>query len=160
MTSVEAAAETARAPYRLSRPSTSVLLISTRRSDTDVLHAVLEGSDTQLTAVRCYREAVTALGRDVFAVIICDEHLSDGSWKDLLGQIAFLNEAPKLVVLASEPSPSLYAEALNLGAWELLARPIQEHEARRIVDVACQKIAGRRRPARETTAAAHVAAAG
>ena len=146
MTGIEATAETARAPYALSGRSASVLLISTGRSDAEVLRSVLDESTTQLTAVRCYREAVTALGRSVFAVIVCDERLPDGSWKDILGQIALLNDAPRLVVLASEPSESLYAEALNLGAWDLLLRPIKAEEARRVLEVGCEKFAGRRRP--------------
>jgi DNA-binding NtrC family response regulator len=114
---------------------------------------VLEESHTRCTLARSYREAVTALGRDSFALVLCDERLPDGCWKDVLGRIAVLTEAPRLVMMASEPSEALYGEALNLGAWELLVRPIRRDEALRIIDVGCEKFAGRRRAARAGAAA-------
>jgi DNA-binding NtrC family response regulator len=158
MTCIEAA-ETERALYPPAPQSVAVLLVSAGRSDTELLRSILEPSNARLTAVRTYREAVTALRRDAFALVICEERLSDGSWKDILGHLAPLTEAPRLVVIAPEFREALYAEVLNLGAWELLLRPLQADEARRVLEVGCEKLAGRRPPARATASAALVAAA-
>ena len=147
-------------PGPLTAQLTSVLLISTVREDADLLRPVLEELDIRLLAVRGYREAVSALARDTYAVILCEERLPDGSWKDVLGCIAYLTENPRLVVIASEPRESLYAEVLNLGGWELLVRPIRGEEARRLLDVACDKFAGRRRAARAGMHTAQTAVAG
>jgi DNA-binding NtrC family response regulator len=152
-------AETVRRSCPPPAQSSTVLLISTGRSDADLLRSALEESDIRLTSVRSYRDAVTALGRDAFTLIVCEEHLPDGCWKDVLGQIAGLTEPPRLVVMAPEFSESLYGEALNLGAWEVLLRPIQQDEARRILQVGCDKFAGRRRPAQATASLAQMAAA-
>jgi DNA-binding response OmpR family regulator len=146
MSCVEAISEVV-APRPPAPQRIPVLLISTDRSDASIVCSVLEASPVQVTVVRCYREAVTAMGRDSFALVLCDEHLPDGSWKDVLGRIAVFTEPPRLIVIASDPTESLYAEILNLGGWELLVRPIRVEEVLRIVDVGCGKFAGSRRPA-------------
>jgi DNA-binding NtrC family response regulator len=159
MTCIEAA-ERARALHPPAAQSVGVLLVSTGRSDAEMLRPILEESSARLTAVRSYRDAVTALRRDAFAVVICEERLPDGSWKDILGHIAPLNEAPRLIVIAPEFRESLYGEVLNLGAWELLLRPLKADEARRVLEVGCEKFAGRKRPAHATAPDGRVAAAG
>jgi DNA-binding NtrC family response regulator len=129
-----------------------VLLISNGRSDAEMFRSVLEESNTRLTVARCCHDAVSALVREAFAVIVCEERLPDGSWKDVLGHIAPFPEAPRLVVIAPELRESLYGEALSMGAWDLLLRPLQREETRRILQLGCEKFAGRRRPAKATAA--------
>jgi DNA-binding NtrC family response regulator len=137
----------------------SVLLVSTGRSDAEMFRTLLDQSNARLTAVRTYHEAFVALRKEAFAVVVCDERLPDGSWKDLLGLIAPLTEAPRMVVIAPEFREALYAEVFNLGAWELLLRPLKAEEVRRLLQVGCEKFAERRGPGRATLRTSRAAAA-
>jgi DNA-binding NtrC family response regulator len=81
-------------------------------------------------AVRSYRAALIALVKE--QVIVCDDVLPDGSWKDLLGHMAMCNDAPRLIVMASPDNRTLWAEAISLGAYDVLAKPLARSEVRHL----------------------------
>jgi ActR/RegA family two-component response regulator len=82
---------------------------------------------------RSYREALFLLVRNRFEHIFTELQFADGSWKDILGHTIELQERPRLTLLADGSADALlWAEALNLGAWDVLSRPIDEAELRRI----------------------------
>ncbi len=71
-----------------------------------------------------------------FPVVVCERDLSPGSWKDLLEQTVLLPDPPLLIVTSKFADERLWAEALNLGAYDVLAKPFNCHEACRVVDSA------------------------
>ena len=81
----------------------------------DVLR--LEGY-TILVASTC-GEALRALAKETVDVLFVDVNLPDGSGLDLLPG----PDAPAVIV-TGEPSLSLADEALSLGAWDCLAKPV------------------------------------
>jgi DNA-binding NtrC family response regulator len=87
----------------------------------DVLR--LEGYTT-LTASTC-DEALHALAREAVDVLFVDVNLPDGSGLDLLPG----PDAPTVIV-TGEPSLSLADEALSLGAWDCLAKPVDRFRVR------------------------------
>jgi DNA-binding NtrC family response regulator len=112
---------------------TGILIVSPERDDTNgILSALADDESLLVTAVRTYREALFALGREHVGVILCNGVLPDGNWKDLLGQIAMMNEAPRLVVMAPPDNPALWAEAISLGAHDVLAKPVAPTEIRHV----------------------------
>ena len=56
----------------------------------------------------------------------------------MLDHISLLPDPPLLIVTSRLADERLWAEALNLGAWDVLARPFDEDEVSRIVSVAGQ----------------------
>lgn len=68
--------------------------------------------------------------------MICERDLPDASWTDLLEQAAALPEPPYIIVTSRHADDRLWAEALNLGAYDVLAKPFDAGEVIRIVSLA------------------------
>jgi DNA-binding response OmpR family regulator len=63
-------------------------------------------------------------------------HLSPGSWIDMLDQIALLPDPPFLIVTSRLADERFWAEALNRGAYDVLAKPFDRTEVVRVVSLA------------------------
>jgi DNA-binding NtrC family response regulator len=61
-------------------------------------------------------------------IVICEQYLGDESWRDVLDGIARLRRPPFLVVTSHLADNHLWAEALNLGAYDVLTRPFYSEE--------------------------------
>lgn len=95
------------------------------------------------------------LRRSRVGVVISDSRLSDGHcWKDLLGEIQAMEGPPPLVVADRLADEHLWAEVLNLGAYDLLAKPFDAREVRHAVEAASRhfeneaRFAAGRKPAK------------
>lgn len=71
------------------------------------------------------------------SVVLCDEELSDGNWRDVLTRIEGLPVAPALVVASHLADEHLWVEVLNRGAYDLLLEPFRAEEVVRTVEGAC-----------------------
>ena len=110
------------------------------------------------------RAALAVLRECQFEVVVCEGDLQPGSWKDVLEQAVILPDPPPLIVTSRLADERLWAEALNLGAYDVLAKPFERVEAMRVLDAAWRAWDGtRRRSVRReryrTAAAASVAGA-
>ena len=77
-----------------------------------------------------------ALRERRFEVVLCERDLQPGSWKDVLEQAAILPDPPPLIVTSRLADERLWAEALNLGAYDVLAKPFDRTEATRVLGAA------------------------
>jgi DNA-binding NtrC family response regulator len=102
--------------------------VSDHEEDLDLLEQIFRETNWRLCRAKGYREAVMILCRDRMPVVICRRHLSDGNWKDILSQIADLPDAPRLIVASTEPVDYLWAEVINLGGYDILITPFDQHE--------------------------------
>jgi DNA-binding response OmpR family regulator len=68
------------------------------------------------------------LNRTRVSIVICESQLPDGNWKDVLRQVAPLPDRPRLIVVSRNADESLWAEVLEMGAFDLLATPFREAE--------------------------------
>lgn len=67
------------------------------------------------------------------AVVICDHDLGQGRWKRLLLDVRDLSRAPLVIVASRLADDRLWAEALNLGAYDVLSKPFDSAEALRVI---------------------------
>ncbi|HLJ14958.1 MAG TPA: response regulator [Bryobacteraceae bacterium] len=79
------------------------------------------------------REARNILRRTNVSVVLCDQNLPDGSWKQMLREIAGLKNAPILIVASTLADEALWAEVLNLGGYDLLSKPFRADEVLRTI---------------------------
>jgi DNA-binding response OmpR family regulator len=79
---------------------------------------------------------LAALRKRQFEVVVCERDLSPGSWKDVLDQVTILPDPPSLIVTSRLADERLWAEALNLGACDVLAKPFDSNEALRVIGAA------------------------
>ena len=79
---------------------------------------------------------LTALRDRPVPVVLCDRDVLPEAWKELLAEFAHLPEPPSLIVTSRLADDYLWAEALNLGAYDVLARPFDSAEVIRSVSLA------------------------
>jgi len=79
---------------------------------------------------------LAALRKRQFEVVVCERDLQSGSWKDVLEQATILPDPPSLIVTSRLADERLWAEALNLGAHDVLAKPFDSNEALRVIGAA------------------------
>ncbi len=72
--------------------------------------------------------------KEQFPVVLCDDMLP---WRELLdGPIQKLCAPPLLIVSSRLADERLWAEALNLGAYDVLAKPFDQGEVIRVIESA------------------------
>ncbi len=86
-----------------------------------------------VTAARSCGEATACLGMEQFGIILCECKLPDGSWSEILKKISGAAEEPLLIVTSRIADVSLWAEVLNLGGYDLLAKPFSRQEVRHVL---------------------------
>jgi DNA-binding response OmpR family regulator len=116
---------------------TQILSISSTREDHQVLRRILD--DFRITAVGTRQAAMSFLCLDRVPVIVCERDLPDGTWKDILGDTAVFPNPPALVVTSRLADEYLWAEVLNLGGYDLLAKPFSEPEVKRVLAAALRQ---------------------
>jgi DNA-binding NtrC family response regulator len=118
--------------------SITLLAVSPYRDDHDCLKDMLcRGNWTVRTAESC-DEAVQAVKDSTPAVVACETDLPDGNWKDLFNLLTSLQNPPPVVVLSRHADESLWAEVLNWGGYDVLAKPFDATEVSRVFEMACR----------------------
>jgi CheY-like chemotaxis protein len=113
-----------------------LLSVSAEAEDHTVLQRMLSGLGMSVAAVCSCQEALDYLRHDEVSVIFCESSMSDGSWKDLLNHVSTAVEAPPLVVTSRLADDYLWSEVLNLGGWDVLAKPFRQQEVLYVIDSA------------------------
>lgn len=127
-----------------SSPVATVMLVGLNNEDQDVLqglcssHARTPVSGCQWTfkATSTIETTLTALRRDQIPLVLCDSDRMPEAWKELLEQFADFSKPPCLIVTSRLADDYLWAEALNLGAYDVLARPFERTEVVRTFTLA------------------------
>ena len=98
--------------------------------------------------VESVERARAKLRQDEYHVILTEAALPDGSWADVLLVARTCGSNVEVIVTDPHADARFWAEALNLGAYDMLAQPFYEPEVRRILTNACSRSApGARRMA-------------
>ena len=122
----------------MKEPSEIVTVLSV--SPAEEVHFSLQGifnhSTWKLSKARSLASALAILRAHRTPVVLCETDLLPGTWRDLLQQIAGAPNAPAVIVSSRLADDRLWAEALNLGAWDVLARPFVRSEVFRAVSAA------------------------
>ena len=104
------------------------------------LGGLFAGSDWKLAFTGTLAETQAALWSTIPGVVISDRRLSDGySWKQLLQEMLKMADPPPLIVADRMADDRLWAEVLNLGAYDLLAKPFEALEVFHAVTTACRR---------------------
>ena len=90
----------------------------------------------KLNACRTLASALKALRKVRVPVVVCESDLRPGTWREVLEKLSALPDPPFLIVTSRLADECLWAEALNLGAYDVLARPFDGTEVTRIVGMA------------------------
>jgi DNA-binding NtrC family response regulator len=80
--------------------------------------------------------ALATLRRYPVGVVLCERDLGPGTWIDVLELLHGLPDEPPLIVTSRLADETLWADALNRGAYDVLAKPFDQQELNRTVNLA------------------------
>lgn len=142
------------------RQNIPVLSISPVRSDHADLEALLCGPQWKVHRAASLRSALSQLSHlRPMPLVVCERNLLQTTWQEVLSQTMLLPEAPYFVVTSRFADDYLWAEALNLGAYDVLAKPFNPIELTRSLSIAWQHCETRREVKRVRSIASTAAAA-
>jgi DNA-binding NtrC family response regulator len=98
------------------------------------LLCLLNHSNWNIHSVNDFGQAVAFLGTSTVGVVVV-QHGSSGnlSWQSLLEETWRLSPSPRLIVTDRLADERMWAEVLNLGAYDLLMQPFVAEEVFRVV---------------------------
>jgi DNA-binding NtrC family response regulator len=114
----------------------TVLVVNPYEEEVSFLRNALESSKWNVVGRKSRREALRVLFDQPVPVLVTESRLSDGVWKDVLGDVSNLQDPPKIIVTSDLGDERLWAEALSCGAYDVLAKPFHRSEIRRIISLA------------------------
>src|SRR6516165_7439736 len=81
--------------------------------------------------------ALDALGgADATFLVICEQSLPDGDWRDLLIRTTGDTGQPLLIATSTHADDRLWVEVLNLGGFDVLMKPFDRIELCRVMQMA------------------------
>lgn len=117
------------------RENITLLAICPNQEDRRSLENILERDHWTIQGAPSLREAA-ALLRGSPSLILCEKDLPDGTWKDAFRKALDLDNPPPFVVASRLADERLWAEVLNLGGFDVLLKPFEVSEVRRVMGMA------------------------
>jgi len=114
----------------------NILSVTPYEEDQFWLQQIIRHSKWNLYRADRLKSALAVLREHEVGVILSASELPPHSWTDMLDVIHHLQDAPALIVTSRLADDRLWAEALNLGAFGVLAKPFDEHKVLRNVSLA------------------------
>ncbi len=117
-----------------------ILYISESSEDARRLSQMLQPLPLRLDHAKSLKSARERLTSHNYDVVLTDAHLPDGEWLDVLHLVRDTPAEPQVIVTDPHADARFWAEALNLGAYDLLAQPFNQPEVQRILYNACARL--------------------
>lgn len=135
--------------------SVSALLVGAYEKDRLLVHDIFRKYGWRLFEARDRRKAMQFLERNPVQVVIAETDVPMWNWKKLLQYLGKLAPSPQLIVTSQHADDHLWAEALNIGAYDVLPQPFERDEVERVVasasrHFAVQHLRAGRQPAEQT----------
>jgi two-component system response regulator PilR (NtrC family) len=104
------------------------------------LSNLLPQDDVEPVFASTMREARAVLTHEPVALVVCEDSLRDGSYRDLLPVARTTRHDVPVVVASRVDNPEEYLEAMKLGAFDFVAQPFTRTEVDRIVHNALNRV--------------------
>jgi DNA-binding NtrC family response regulator len=114
----------------------TLLSVTPYEEDQFGLRSIISHSKWKLYGADRLESAVAVLNRHEVGVVLSEKDLPPHSWTDMLDLTRRLQDAPAVIVTSRIADDRLWVEALNLGAYDVLAKPFDRDEVLRSVSLA------------------------
>lgn len=111
----------------------NLLVVSPIATDHTTLRQILTPKKWVLYEATTLRSAQLQLRTERFPLVLCERDLTTGTWRELLDEVVRMDDAPLLIVSSRFADERLWAEALNVGAFDVLAKPYEAGEVSRVL---------------------------
>jgi CheY-like chemotaxis protein len=140
--------------------SVTVFHVGPQDQDLRALAEILDRADWKmcpgtrwtLAATDDILSATARLQCEKAPILLCERESETGSWKDMLESVGRFPAPPMLIVISRTADEYLWAEALNLGAYDVLSKPYHPPEVVRVLSMAWLHWQSRRTAATMTQA--------
>jgi two-component system, OmpR family, response regulator len=117
-------------------PVVSALSVGAADPDQAKLEAIFLARGWKLGRAQTRDEARVFMKNTPVRLVITEIEVPGGGWRELLEDLRQNLDPPELVVTARLADESLWAEVLNMGGYEVLAKPLDTEEVTRVVSAA------------------------
>jgi response regulator RpfG family c-di-GMP phosphodiesterase len=114
----------------------TILSISTNQQDHVCLRQIIGRYQWDLRETASLLCALGVLQQAHVSVVICERESVPNSLTEVVQEIAATRQPPSLIVTSRVADDKFWSEALNLGAYDVLAKPLEPVEVIRIVSLA------------------------
>jgi len=114
----------------------ALLSVSPIQDDHDTLAKLLGHDQWKIYNALSLQSASAFLREDAIPLIVCEHDLLPGTWIQLLDEIRLLSIPPLLIVTSRVTDGYVWAEAINMGAYDVLAKPFDRTEVTRVLSAA------------------------
>jgi DNA-binding response OmpR family regulator len=114
----------------------TVLSVSPFVEDHEALAHILHPYSWTLHRASTLAVARSFLPSQRICLVVGERDLPPHSWRDLLVEVGALSSTPLVIVTSHQADDYLWAEALNLGAYGVLAKPFDVAEVKHTLNVA------------------------
>jgi DNA-binding response OmpR family regulator len=129
--------------------SQTILAVLPSPEDRLAIQNILERSEWR---VRFLRSSPRSRHLATVGAVLTEAHLPDGrGWKDILRKLEEAPNPPPLIVTDRLANEALWSEVLNLGGYDVLAKPFDQKEVLHVVSMACAFRHKHMPPASQTT---------
>ncbi len=112
----------------------SLLLVFNTPVDHAVLHHAFQDISCPHHCAASVSEAIEQLRKSTIGVVVCDEHLIDGTWRAVYDAAQAGARRPLFIVISRWKLPEMERE----GVFTVIERPIDETEVIEAVICACK----------------------
>ncbi|MGD0498717.1 MAG: hypothetical protein ABSC23_09815 [Bryobacteraceae bacterium] len=120
--------------------SVTALLVGEYGNDRLLMRDIFHNLGWRLMEAPARREAMNCLRRNPVQVVLAESEVPHWGWKKILGDLRGLARPPQLIVTSRSADECLWSEVLNLGAYDVLARPLARDEVERVIDSALRHL--------------------
>lgn len=116
------------------RHTPSLLVVSPYSEDGPCLQSILGDRGWTIYSETGPATAVRLLRRVRIPIVLCERDLASENWIPVFEQSRETANPPLMIVASRTADNYLWAEVLNLGGFDVLAKPFSRDEVRRVLD--------------------------
>jgi len=124
----------------------SALLVGDYESECALLRGIFRDAGWRLWEAPNRLRALATLRQHPVEVVISEKDGLRWNWRRLFNDLRDLAQPPQLIVTSRTANDSLWAEVLNIGAYDVLPQPFHRDEVERVVAAARRQFEGDLRP--------------
>ena len=110
-----------------------ILVTSSRLEDRRALMRILDGLPINVFSTSTLKQAEEVISQKKLALVFCDEHLPDGSYRELLSSPGTVQKQPPVVVTTHDGEWNDYLKATRRGAFDVIRYPLQPVDVELVV---------------------------
>ncbi len=109
----------------------TLLSVSPFEADHSSLHAIAVSTRWVLFKAHDVVSALALVERHNIGVVVCERDCTPGTWTGMLDRLKRLSPVPTFIVTSRLADERLWIDALESGAWDVLAKPFDRNEVLR-----------------------------